>query len=231
MLLKVATDDPKTWSEWTRRYKIDGDGIPKVYVVRADGEQLYGKTGAPRQLPQFLSSALKSSGRIPNPSEVKRLNQSFELARKALDDGDIDKVTSIVARSKSDGVFAEPAVKLRSMMSELTEEGASALTAATEAINDEAVTYETFREFVQVEGKYGRLPGLRIPIANAIKAIRKKAAQRNPYEQAKLVHRAEGYEKANKNKSALVSWKQIVTRYPDSSAAELARQRITELER
>lgn len=229
MLLKVATDDPKTWSEWTRQYKIDGDGIPKVYVVRADGEQLYGKTGAPQMLPQFLSTALRLSGRIPKPSELKRLTQAVELANQAVEDGDIARVSTIVARSKSDGVFAEPAVQLRAIISRLTEDGKTALADSIKPLQGDELSYKSCVALVEVERKYGRLPELRIAIANAVKDVRRDSRRRDVYEQAKLVDRAQGYETANKKRSALVAWKQLVARYPGSPAADLAQKRITEL--
>ena len=40
MLLKVVTEDPKVWSNWSHKYRSEGSGIPKVYIVRADGKQI-----------------------------------------------------------------------------------------------------------------------------------------------------------------------------------------------
>ena len=45
-------------------YPIDGRGIPRIYVVRADGEMLYGAVGSlpGDELPQMLLATLKQSG-------------------------------------------------------------------------------------------------------------------------------------------------------------------------
>ena len=64
--------------EWLQRYRPEGNAIPFVFVVRADGEKLYAKSGAPEALPQFLAEHLKQAGTVLSDAEVTRLEQDIE---------------------------------------------------------------------------------------------------------------------------------------------------------
>ena len=58
--IDVASDDYKIWR---RDHKPEKGAIPQMYIIRADGEELYNKVGGlpADQLQQVLSSALKAT--------------------------------------------------------------------------------------------------------------------------------------------------------------------------
>jgi len=41
--LKVETAG-EPWQKWATKYKPEGKGIPIIYVIRSDGQMMYGKT-------------------------------------------------------------------------------------------------------------------------------------------------------------------------------------------
>lgn len=230
VLLKVRTDDPKSWREWTSKYKSQGSGLPLVFVVRADGKQIYGKAGAPKALPQFLAAALKLSGKIPTRGQLIRLRKSAETAKESIDGGDIAKAAVILSRSNAEGSFAAPAVKLQKLAAGLTEKGKKALAEAQKKIKSEKTAFEGLLELVQIERHYGRLADLRKSIRLALRDARKDAGLRSLLLQANAVDRAREYEDEKNVKRALIAWKQVVEKHPDTPAAKLASERIKALE-
>lgn len=231
MLLKVVTEDPEVWSNWSRKYHSEGSGIPKVYVVRADGKQIYGKSGAPRALPQFLASALKASGRIPSRVELTRLSRDLKTAQQAIDDGAIQKATTVLSRSKTAGVFAEAAVTLRKLKATMVDQGKTALAEADKKIKDPQTAFDGLSALVVVERNYSRLPELRKPITAAMRAARKDAALRDLLKQAKLVDRAGKYESEKKLKQALSAWRLVLSKFPRTPSAKRAAERIAAIEK
>src|SRR5688572_22240723 len=39
--LKVTTDGNADWGTWSRKYPVEGNGIPKFYIIRADGTKMF----------------------------------------------------------------------------------------------------------------------------------------------------------------------------------------------
>ncbi|MGI9471692.1 MAG: SHD1 domain-containing protein [Rubripirellula sp.] len=84
--LKIITNNNRDWAQWSRKFPMTGAGIPQLYVVRADGEQLYGGAGSLRgdDLPRMLMTTLKKSGRAFNQQEINALQQAVSTAEQAL---------------------------------------------------------------------------------------------------------------------------------------------------
>ena len=231
MLLKVVTENRQTWNDWSRKYRSEGTGIPKVYVVRADGKQLYGKSGAPRALPQFLALYLRASGRIPSRAELIRLLRSLKTVQTAIKEGDTRKATQILSSRKTAGMYAESALALQKLEATLTVQGKAALTAAQKKIENSETAFTGMLALVAVERNYGRLRALRKPISVAVKTVRKDITLRALLKTAKLVDRAREYESQKKMKQALIAWRLVRTKSPRTSAAKLAAERISAIEK
>ena len=91
MPLKIVTDGNPDWNKWARKYPIDGAGIPRLYVVRADGKQLYGAVGSlpGDQLPRMMLAALSEAGRTFSDPESQLLNKAVSASEAAIDAGDV----------------------------------------------------------------------------------------------------------------------------------------------
>ena len=111
------------WQAWARKHPHDGNGIPIVYVVRADGETLYAKTGAPQgdDLPRLLVAQLTRSGKAITPTQSTWFNAQADALASALeqeDEGAALEVLESVSRKVDPtqiGSFAESAVRMQSL--------------------------------------------------------------------------------------------------------------------
>jgi hypothetical protein len=231
VLLKVVTEDPKVWSKWSRKYRSEGAGIPKIYVVRADGKQLYGKSGAPRALPQFLKFALNAAGRIPSRAELTRLLRDLKSAQQAVNDGAIKKATTVLGRSKTAGVYSETAIALRKLRESMLKKGKAALAVAEKKIKDPKTTFDGLSALLEIERNYSRLPILRKQIVAVIRSAQKNTTHRALLEQAKLVDRANQYEKDKRLTLASKTWQAVLTKFPNTSSAKLAAERLAALQK
>ena len=84
--LKVTTSGAE-WSQWARQYPPDGRAIPFIYVIRADGKMLYGKSGTlpGEALGELMLTSLEKSGRIFNPQQVIALKDTIKLLQAAIE--------------------------------------------------------------------------------------------------------------------------------------------------
>src|SRR5947207_14332551 len=94
VLLKIDTGTP-VWPKWNARHKCDGDGEPKVFVVRGDGKQLYGSVGAPNAMESFLKGQLQDAGKILGPRELAELEKAAQESQKAFRRKDYAKAVEV----------------------------------------------------------------------------------------------------------------------------------------
>ena len=100
---------------------MTGNGIPQLYVVRADGEQLYGGAGSlpGEALPQMLRAAVSRSGRTFSLQQAGFLGETVRLVGEALSDGDRLRAGVLLAELNSLGSpnklnsYALPALKAK----------------------------------------------------------------------------------------------------------------------
>ena len=116
------------------------------------------------------------------------------------------------------------------MAAELTTKGKKQLADAQKKVKDTNMAFEGLLEMVQANRHYGRLPDLRKPFNLALRGVRKDAKLRPLMLQANAVDRARGFEDAGNKRSALIAWKQVVEKYPNTAAAKIASERIKELD-
>ena len=104
---------------------MKGNGIPQLYVVRADGEQIYGGAGALNgdDLPTMLLASLKRSGRAFTNQEADFLQRTVRASELALQSGDLLKTGVVLSEvgqlgpHDNLGSFAKPAIKSKERLS------------------------------------------------------------------------------------------------------------------
>lgn len=117
------------WQGWAREYRHEGNTIPIVYVVRADGEKLYAKSTSAKGelLPNLLAASLKESGRIFSAREMETLQKTLKMSAEAMEQKDYAAAIRSFSRMKRVGVpgnlqsFAGPAVELDKLATEIVE--------------------------------------------------------------------------------------------------------------
>lgn len=234
--LKIETDG-ESWGPWARKYSHEGSGIPIIFVVRADGEKMYGKSGSlGDQLPQFLATQLLSAGRILNPAQLAQVQSAVDDAKKSLDAGDtftavkrLDSLKKLGPTGKL-GSFAAPAIAADQLVAQLMEEGKAALAAAKETLagNDKLAGALAILSANRI---YGTLPELKKDLGAAERELRKDGSLKETVAQAEAIDKALALVSTkNGKKAAAEALTRVASRFPGTPAAALAQEKISQLD-
>lgn len=234
--LKVETDGDH-WGEWASKYPHEGSGIPILFVVRADGEMLYGKSGAKNgaELPIFLSEQLKGAGRIYSDEQLATIKAAVTESNKALAEGDTwTAVKRMQGLSKlgTPGKFASyasVAQEADALQLQLVEQGKAALAAAKEKlVGDDK--FAGVLEVLAANRIFGTITELKKDLISAEREISKDQSLKETLRQAEALDRAvaQASNKATR-KSAPAAFELVMTRFPNTPAAELAKAKLAEL--
>lgn len=84
--------DTEEYAQWRRDHNSEGNSIPKIFIVRGDGETLYGKSGAlgGDELPRMLLKALQHSGKILSAKDAEILTAAADQFESLKQAGDIE---------------------------------------------------------------------------------------------------------------------------------------------
>ena len=159
-----------------------GNTIPKIFVVRADGEAMFAKsTSLPGEtMHQVLDTCARHSGTILGPADIQLLNEVYEKVQIRQSRGDINGVVSMLGKVKrigepgAIGSFAESALKLDKVVAELVEGGLQKLETiktfvSNESPEDEKVALGNLQYLIALGEQYASIPTLR----QEVKAIEK----------------------------------------------------------
>ena len=232
--LKVETDG-EDWGNWARQYPPEGNSIPIIYIIRADGQKMYGRSGGlpGDALPQLMTQQLAQAGRIFNDHEFALLEKSLAAANKALADGDAHAAVKTLTGMRklgplgNLGSFAKAAVEADALIKKLTDEGKTRLEEAKQKIAAGNPPFEAVLALVETERVYGLLPDLKNELGAAVRDLRKDAALRTTLEQAEALDKAKGLLALSGGKTrAAGALKHVVVRWPESPAAKLAAEQL-----
>lgn len=82
--MKLDVDNAAEWQALTKYPFESGGSLPILIIFRADGEQLYARSGAPEQTAFFLAEHLKKSGSQLGSQQLAHLRGSQEADGTAL---------------------------------------------------------------------------------------------------------------------------------------------------
>ncbi len=233
--LKWDTRTPE-WQAWARQHPHDGNAIPIVYVVRADGETLYAKTGAPQgdDLPRLLVAQLGLAGKSITPAQANWFAEQAAGLSSAMEQEDDEAAFAILEAlsRKGDptnlGSFAESAMRIQSLASTFVGQFQSELASQRELWEqledqDEEGWLESARGLAQLNQRYRELRLLRGELSQAITDFKKKPLGREFYPAAELLVKAEGVkEDTAKREQEARKLRRMVARDPESLAAKQA---------
>jgi len=228
--LKIETNGSE-WGKWVSRYQHEGNSIPIVFVVRADGQQLYGKSGSlpGPELPMMIEQVLAQAGKIYNEQQLEILKSSLEKAKQNLAAGDtggaVRELTKIgkLGTPGSLGSYAQAAVEADSFAKKLIEEAQTALKAANDQLTQEATRLEGALALAEAKRIYGALPPLNKEVAAATAAARKDPNVRDTLRLAEQLDEArDQLKKPATQRRAVTALNRIVADNPGTPAAKLA---------
>lgn len=235
MPLKIDTDGDN-WGAWSRKYRHEGGAIPILYVVRANGDLLYGKSGSKQgdELPLFLTEQLAKAGKIFSDSQLAALRAAVDDANKALSEGDaaaavrrMDGLKKLGEPGKL-GSYAAVATEADGLHAKLVEQGKAALKMAQEQLAGNE-KFSGVLGIISTNRIYGKLSELRKDAGTAERDLRKDTSLKEEVKQAEALDRALALvgQKSGK-KAAMQALENVAVRYPDSPAAEMAKAKLAE---
>ena len=222
--------DAPEYQSWDRRFRASGSSLPMVYVVRADGEMLYGKGGPIEgaELPKFLLTYRKQAGMGLSGKQVKDLSSALEKSKKAQADGDMATAMREINKFAALNSYAAVAVEGKELATKMLEEAKEELKKAEQQLDssDDALAgavallhiirvYQPFKDLVKSAGQ-------------ARAKFQKE--KRDVLTLAEQLDAAARLEETKAFDRAIKAYQGIVQRNPDSPAAKLAQERLEKIE-
>jgi len=240
--LKLTTDGNPEWSSWARKYPLQGNGIPRLYVVRADGEKLYGGIGAPpgNQLTQMLYATLQKAGRRYTPDEVALLKSSVKEAKAAFEKDDHPGAALALSRLNKLGElgqlgsFATPALAADELAKKLIGSSERMVDDAVKALqnSDSDGLFPAALTLADAKWRYSGFPAVQAKLTSAITQVKRDERATAPLAQAEALVRARrlaASDRAAVRKQAFASYETVMRRYPGTEADKLARAELAKL--
>lgn len=189
--LKMDVGNREVFKAWTDKFPIETSngsfGIPVVFIIRADGEPIYVRSGNPagKLLPQLLRDGIKKSGTILTSSKLEKLESTVAEAKVVSKDGDMDKVVAILASVEGRDGFSEAALEAKKLLKSMSERAEKRLKIAEEGLEDEGFLALGALALVEVEENHAKLPEVKKRVAELIKAYEKTSAGKAALAKAK----------------------------------------------
>jgi hypothetical protein len=228
--LKIETNGDQ-WGKWATRYQHEGNSIPIVFVVRADGQQLYAKSGSlpGPDLPLMIEQVLGQAGTIYSDQQLQILKSSLDKAQETLAAGDtasavreLSKISKIGTLG-SLGSYAQVAQDADGFVKKLAEQGRAALTAANEKLGQEATRFDGALALAETKRIYSALPLLKTEIVTAANAARSNPDVRDMLKLAEQLDEARDLlPKPAGKRRAVTALNRIIADKPGTPAAKLA---------
>lgn len=140
--LDVSSDQ---WKSFRQTYKHDGGSVPYVFIVRADGEKLYGsgKRISAEQLYSIVEDSISKSGQVFSTPEVSAISAAAESASSQLDNGDLTAAIKTMMSLKKIGMpgklnsFAAAAIAANEVATRVDREVTAKLESIKAELEDE----------------------------------------------------------------------------------------------
>ena len=218
---------------------MTGNGIPQLYVVRADGEQIYGNAGSLSgdDLPRMLIASLQQSGRAFSPQELNVLHQALDIADAALQKNEILRaavaLSEVVKIGSPDdlGSYAKPALRAAEIYGRIKKEVDIQIEAARTEISSESseILMPALVRLHEGESIYTLFPKWKPEAVAVTRELKKNHLYPEKSEQAKSLVKARVLAASltprlrNRAKSAYAT---LIRRFPNSEIDSLARNEL-----
>ena len=235
--LKISTESDD-YQRWKKFFPPKRAAIPALYIVSAQGEQLYGAVGAlPEQsLKKVMLDSLEKAGRYPSPDQWKKLGQSLEEADQALEENQTEKALEILeplldglANFGSLAALSEAGQKASGEIEAFAKRRRAELDKSIQVFASQD-NLDSALKVAQGERICGMFPSLQDEVKLAVKKSAKTSDQRKLLRQASELLQAEallGEEKSRRK--AVRALERIAKRYPQTEAAARAEQQLIKL--
>ena len=230
--LKVDTSTTE-YAALQRKHRSEGNTIPKIFVIRADGQKLYAKSGSLSgdQLPSLLAAAVREMGRPLATAEVKALNEINSSIEKSLESKDLKEASNQFRKLKKLGDMGEINSFAQSALAnnELAKKMADVVKGLADEYSanlDSQTKIETAIKVVQLKSAVGTLALFRVPMNELEKKTRSAFENVKDYSEVKAVAAALG-KLQHKSPATRARAVETVTSYIQQSQDEQAKAYLT----
>lgn len=196
--VKIDVDTPE-YAQWRRDHPSEGNTIPKLFVVRGDGETLYGKSGSlnGEALPAMLLKTLQYSGKILSAKDAASLNSISDRFEEQKSAGEIADAIRTANRSRKFGdpgkipSYASAATRLNELVNVTADEAKSKLKELPKRFEgDSAEQLDAVSEYLAIRRDYGALKLIKKEVAAVHKQLSSDSELKKLYSEAKILDAA-----------------------------------------
>ncbi|MBB73858.1 MAG: hypothetical protein CMJ75_05015 [Planctomycetaceae bacterium] len=186
------------WRALSRQYPVAGNTIPVVYVIRADGEKIFGarKALSGEELPRMLRAARARAGGTLNAQQQSLVGDAVETARVALrQDRVADSIRALRPLSKLGPLgqipcYAKAVVEANSLARKLVERGKSELAEIQDALAKQEEVFAALLTLVTAERTYRPLNVLHRELGTLLRETSRKAELKPLLMRARAIDKA-----------------------------------------
>lgn len=230
--LELKVDDPE-FQQWVQRYPPTGKGIPMIFIVSAQGQQVYNNSGAPHGdgLKQLLQAGIEQTGGVKDLSKVadgkktprdrRKTRIIAQRAKRLLAN---EEYTSAMTSLKP--YLEDPPEELAGLISDLTQKARSGVSRAAARTKEGDKPLLGALALVKIDRQFGALPDLQAELKAAL-----KDAPADLVERARAIDKGRIWEEKKIRRAALAAYRKVVEAYPDTFAAQLCAERVAKLDR
>ena len=231
--------DGPTGQSWEKKYgRPEGTMLPFIWVLRADGEQLFSHAGfmESAELSEMLSAQATKAGKVFSAKEEAVIRKALEDAKQARKKGDAGEAVKALLPLKKLGPlgglksYAKFAVDANELVAQLTKEGKAMLTEADEELSSGDAKFAGALTYTRARRVFTPLTTLKTELTAASRKYDRSQDLADVFRQAEAVDRAQAMAGSPHGKEkAAAAFQRIVSAYPDTEAAKLAAKELEKL--
>ena len=235
--IKLDVSSPE-YAQWRRDHTPDGNGIPQLFIVRADGKTLYGRSGSLRgpDLPNMLIAALKNSGRILSSQEARALTEAADKFTEEKEKGNFESAIKAISRVRKIGEprlipsYSEPALRLNKLVIDTAEEVRNQLKELSSQIeSDQAdAKLKSMLGYLKIRQDFGALKLVKPDLASFQKKHTLKENKQLARE-AKILESASEANTKSKKTRAIESLNDLINETEIEPVRKEAKRKLSEL--
>ncbi|MEM8944100.1 MAG: thioredoxin family protein [Planctomycetota bacterium] len=232
--IDAQSDDYKRWKQFFPPKK---SAIPALFIVTPRGEEVYSAVGAlpTTRLRKVMLTSLEKAERYPTKEQWSEIGETFDLARRSLDEGDYDQAAELLlptletlARMGSLLQLGDEGSQIVATIDELAAKQRTLLEGSLQVLISKG-DLESALEVASLEQMLGALAQQHKTVTVEINRQVRDAEQKKTLRQARELRQAKVLalqSNAKQQRKAAAIYKRIVKRYPDSEASTRARQQL-----
>ncbi|MCA9185041.1 MAG: thioredoxin family protein [Pirellulaceae bacterium] len=220
----------REFHEFAQRYPVAMRMVPRIYLVRPDGQLLNtceGLVKAPA-LATMLDQVSTQSGRAMDTAKRTEVAQAVDNARRLADSGSVLKALNHLQDDCFDNSFARVAFEGRVLRRQLMNEIDRSVERVEQRLLDPQKRLDAAIDLAHFYLGTENLPALRSRARQLFEKYRDGGSTREAVLQATDLVRGEVFEARDDWQRAHAAYQRIATQYPDSEAARRACDRIVE---